>query len=183
MRYIINAAGYVKNVIFGGLLTCGGVNCTEYTGAIPEGYDSLEEWYLAECESLYRWKIVNGNLTVDDDAETPVPDAKHVIATATIGQTWVGTSAPYTQTIPLDCVRESSIIEIALPSTATAAEVKAFQALNLQDGGQTAGAFNLRAFGTLNKIAIPVNVVILNHGGAAGSESYVLFDNGTLTLL
>lgn len=183
MRYIVNAAGYVKNVSFGAFITCGGVNCNEYTGALPEGYDSLEEWFLKECETLYRWKIVNGNLTLDDEAEPPVPDAKHVIAAVTIGTNWTGTAAPYTQTVNLDCVRTDSIVEIALPSTATAEEVKAFQALNLQDGGQTNGAFTLRAFGTKNSVEIPVNVVILNHGGAPGSESYVMFADGTLTLL
>lgn len=183
MRYIVNAAGYVKSVSFGALLTCGGVDCTEYTGAIPDDYDSLEAWYLAECETLYRWKIVNGNLTLDEEAEAPAPDAKHVIAAVTIGTAWTGTAAPYTQTINLDCVRKNSIVEIALPSTATVDEVKEFQRLNLQDGGQADGSFTLRAFGTKNTIEIPLNVVILNHGGAPGSESYVLFADGTLTLL
>lgn len=183
MRYIINAAGYLKNVSFGALLTCGGMNCTEYSGEIPSGYDTLEEWYLAECETLYRWKIVNGNLTIDDEAEPPVPDAKHVIAPVTIGTAWTGTAVPYTQTINLGCVRKDSIVEIALPSTATVEEVKAFQRLNLQDGGQADGSFTLRAFGTKNTVEIPVNVVILNHGGAPGSDSYVMFADGTLTLL
>ena len=183
MRYIVNAAGYVKSVSFGATITCGGVNCAEYTGVIPEDYDSLEAWYLAECENLYRWKIVNGNLTLDDEAEPPVPDAKHVIAPITIGTAWAGSAAPYTQTINLGCVRPNSIVEIALPATATVEEVKAFQRLNLQDGGQADGSITLRAFGAKNTIEIPVNVVILNHGGAPGSESYVMFADGTLTLL
>jgi hypothetical protein len=183
MRYIVNAAGYVKNVSFGACITCGGVNCNEYEGAIPEGYGSLEEWFLEECESLYRWKIDNGNLTLDEEVEPPVPDAKHVIAAVVIGTAWTGNTVPYTQTIPLECVRANSIVEIALPATATVEEVKAFQRLNLQDGGQTDGSITLRAFGTKNTIEIPVNIVILNHGGAPGNESYVMFADGTLTLL
>lgn len=181
MRYIVDASGFVKNISFGGLISCGGVNCAEYEGAIPEGYDSLEEWFLAECEYLYRWKIVGGNLTPDDEAEAPPPDAKYVITTAVIGTTWTGTAAPYTQTIPLSCVRANSIVEISLPATATVEEVKAFQRLNLQDGGQTAGAFTVRSFGTKNSIDIPINVVILNHGGVAGAT--VNFSSGTLTFL
>lgn len=183
MRYIVNAAGYVKNVSFGATITCGGVNCTEYTGAIPEEYDSLEAWYLAECEYLYRWKIVNGDLALDGEAEAPTPDAKHAITAVTIGTTWTGTAAPYTQTFSLDCVRANSIVDISLPSTATVEQVEAFQELNLQDGGQADGSFTLRAFGAVNTIEIPINVVILNHGGAPGNESYVMFADGTLTLL
>lgn len=183
MRYIVDSAGHVKNISFGGLITCGGVNCAEYTGAVPAGYNSLEGWFLAECEQLYRWRIVNGNLSLDSEAEAPAPDAKYVIAPVTISTIWSGSAAPYTQTISLECVRANSILEIALPSTATAEEVKAFQLLNLQDGGQTAGSFTLRAFGTKNAIEIPVNVVILNHGGGPGGGAYVMFDDGTLTLL
>ena len=54
--------------------------------------------------------------------------------TATIGTAWNNTSAPYTQTISISGVKADSIVEISLPSTATAAQVKAYQALNLQDG-------------------------------------------------
>lgn len=80
--------------------------------------------------------------------------------TATIGTTWDGSSAPYTQTISISGVKTNSIVEISLPSNATAAQVTAFQKLNLQDGGQTAGSITLRAFGTKNTISIPVNVVV-----------------------
>ena len=182
MRYIVDASGFVKNISFGGLISCGGVNCAEYEGAIPEGYDSLEEWFLAECEHLYRWKIVGGNLTRDDEAVAPPPDAKYVVTTAVIGTTWAGTAAPYTQAINLACVKATSIVEISLSATATIEQVEAFQQLNLQDGGQTAGAFTLRAFGNVNTVEIPISVVILNHGGAPAGAT-VNFNSGTLTLL
>lgn len=80
--------------------------------------------------------------------------------TATIGTVWENSSAPYTQTISISGVKTNSIVEISLPSSATAAQVAAFQKLNLQDGGQTAGSITLRAFGTKNTISIPVNVVV-----------------------
>ena len=52
------------------------------------------------------------------------------------------------------------MVEIALPSTATADQVKEFQKLVLQDGGQTNGSITLKAFGTKNSVSIPVNVII-----------------------
>lgn len=78
MRYIVDSDGYLLSVSFGAQIECGGVNCTEYTGAVPDGYDSLEDWYTQECEKLYRWMIVSGNLTLDSSAivaeERPIVD-------------------------------------------------------------------------------------------------------------
>lgn len=76
MRYIADSGGYVKQVSFGADITCDGVTCTEYTGSIPTGYASLESWYLVESEKLYRWKVVNGNLTLDSSATEPWVDPR-----------------------------------------------------------------------------------------------------------
>ncbi len=71
MRYITNADGYVVTVSFGGDIECDWGVCTEYTGAVPTGYTSLEAWYAGETEKLYRWKVVNGQLTMDSSATAP----------------------------------------------------------------------------------------------------------------
>lgn len=87
-------------------------------------------------------------------------DRRSIQTTATIGTSWTGSAAPYTQTIAIADVEENSVVEISLPSTATAAQVKAFQKLVLQDGGQTSGSITIRAFGTKNTVSIPVNVIV-----------------------
>ena len=71
MRYIADTDGYVKELSFGADIACDGDNCTEYTGNVPTGYASLEDWYLAETDKLYRWKIVGGQLTLDSTAVAP----------------------------------------------------------------------------------------------------------------
>lgn len=71
MRYITDKDGYVKEVSFGAMITCDGAGCTEYTGVIPSGYSNLEDWFIAECEQLHRWRVVNGNLVQVSDAEDP----------------------------------------------------------------------------------------------------------------
>lgn len=85
---------------------------------------------------------------------------KTVVNETEINTTWTGTTAPYTQTINMNGVTATSIIEISLRSEATASEVEAYNALMLQDGGQAANSFTLRAFGTKNTIKIPINVLI-----------------------
>lgn len=71
MRYIADTDGYVKQVSFGADIFCDNDTCTEYTGAVPSGYTSLEAWFCSEVEKLYRWKIVDGNLTLDSTAVAP----------------------------------------------------------------------------------------------------------------
>ena len=71
MRYIANSSGYLLQVSFGATIQCNGKTCTAYTGGVPEGYDSLADWFSQEAEKLYRWKIVNGELTLDSSAAAP----------------------------------------------------------------------------------------------------------------
>lgn len=74
MHYILNADNYISAISFGCDIECADGYCQEYTGGIPTGYTSLDAWYAAEGENLYRWKIVNGQLTKDDEAAPPAPD-------------------------------------------------------------------------------------------------------------
>jgi len=69
VRYILDDYGYVEEVIFGGYIQCNNKGCTEYTGAIPVGFGSLEEWH--ENGNIRAYKIVDGNLVYDatKDAE------------------------------------------------------------------------------------------------------------------
>lgn len=74
MRYIVNDNDRLLHVSFGADIVCDGQSCTEYAGSVPTGYESLEAWYLAEVETVYRWKVVDGDLTLDPTAAAPAPD-------------------------------------------------------------------------------------------------------------
>lgn len=78
MRYIADSSGRLKEIAWGAMIICGGVECTEYTGIIPAGYDSLEDWYISEFDKLYRWKVVNGNLVLNSSATAPDPDREYL---------------------------------------------------------------------------------------------------------
>lgn len=64
MRYKLDNAGYVCAVSFGCYLD----NCTEYTGAVPTGYNNLDEWATYACIQAYY--IYNGNLVLDSERLT-----------------------------------------------------------------------------------------------------------------
>lgn len=69
MKYILDNNNYIEEVVFGASVECNNKSCTEYTGNIPTGYTSLENW--ADSANIRAYKIVNGNLVYDSakDAE------------------------------------------------------------------------------------------------------------------
>lgn len=66
MRYILNNEGYVYDISFGADIYCDLGDCKQYTGEIPSGFNSLEQWHDEEIERLNAWKIVEGNLVFDE---------------------------------------------------------------------------------------------------------------------
>lgn len=186
VRYTKNSSTGIEEanlVVIKGTAVASGASDPEYTAG-----DIITDHVLQNDMPLYRVPLDGltvGNLvplfTVLDTAianmakpdsvptegsENPVMSGgvysamKSKKTTATIGTNWTGTSAPYTQTISISGVKAGSIVEISLPSSATAAQVAAFLDLSLQDGGQAAGSITLRAFGTKNSISIPINVIV-----------------------
>lgn len=71
MRYVVNSSNHVVAVSFGADMVFADCVCTEYTGSVPSGWNSLQEWYADEGEKLWRWKVVSGNLTLDSSAVAP----------------------------------------------------------------------------------------------------------------
>ena len=67
MRYILNNSGYIQAISFNNAMTCDNKSCTEYTGSVPTGYGSLEEWN--ENANINAYKIVDGNLTYDSEED------------------------------------------------------------------------------------------------------------------
>ena len=60
VRYKLDNAGYVCAVSFGCYLD----TCTEYTGAVPTGYNNLDEWASYACIQAY-YLDAKGNLVLD----------------------------------------------------------------------------------------------------------------------
>lgn len=68
MRYILNDEGYIETVSFTYEVECNNKTCTEYTGSVPTGYETLAEW--SENANINAYKIVDGELTYDSDKDT-----------------------------------------------------------------------------------------------------------------
>lgn len=71
MRYIVDSNNYVTAISFGTEIVYNDCVCVEYTGMVPSGWDSLEAWYFDEGDKLWRWQIIDGELTMDAYATAP----------------------------------------------------------------------------------------------------------------
>lgn len=85
---------------------------------------------------------------------------KSALVQAEIGTTWTGESVPKSQVISVPGVTASSVVEISLQDNPTTDQVSAWNKLGLQDGGQAAGQIILLSYGTVNTIALPVNIIV-----------------------
>ena len=64
MQYILDDNGYVYNAALGCTIECEQYGpCTEYMGAVPVDYTSIEEWL--DNANINAYKIVSGNLVLD----------------------------------------------------------------------------------------------------------------------
>ncbi|UYO62790.1 hypothetical protein LNN31_18795 [Acetobacterium wieringae] len=82
------------------------------------------------------------------------------ITTGILTPDWIGDVIPVLQTINNANVTATNTVEISLAPVATEAETLAWDDLNLKDGGQTAGSFTLKCWGTPNLINIPVVIAV-----------------------
>lgn len=71
MRYVVDGNNYVKAISFGTTMEYNECVCVEYTGMVPSGWSSLEAWYFDEGDKLWRWQIIDGELTLDETAAAP----------------------------------------------------------------------------------------------------------------
>lgn len=55
LRLILTSSYVVKAAALGCMFSCGGEDCLEYTGTVPAGYSSIEDWYAKESGNLHCW--------------------------------------------------------------------------------------------------------------------------------
>lgn len=92
MRIITDSDGRVLDVSFGALISCGGQDGADYTGTVPTGYTSLEDWFIKEADKLYRWTVVDGELTLDSSAVAPVDRVYEAVPLTVVSERLTGLS-------------------------------------------------------------------------------------------
>lgn len=126
-------------------MAANGVKMDDHEAAFVEWFNSLKN-------------MLDGDVATQLAAEILALHSTVVNATLSAGS-WTGTAAPFTYTLTLAGVTDTSAQELLLRTDATAEVVEAAQAANIQDGGQSANTVIYKAWGDKPEIDIPVRII------------------------
>ena len=73
---------------------------------------------------------------------------------------WSGDSAPYTYTLTVNGVTDTSMQEIVFATSINLEQLTAGQNANIQDGGQSANTIVLKAWGEKPTVDLPIRVIM-----------------------
>lgn len=102
--------------------------------------------------------------TGGSDPITPASIGAAPISTTTeatlAAASWSGDSAPYTYTLTVNGVTETSTQEIVFATSINLEQLTAGQNANIQDGGQSANTIVLKAWGEKPTVDLPIRVIM-----------------------
>lgn len=83
------------------------------------------------------------------------------ITTSTLlASSWTGSSAPYTYSLTINGITDTSFNEITPTIDITLTQLSALQNANITDGGQTTNTVTLKAYGTKPTVDIPIRIYV-----------------------
>ena len=120
------------------------------------------------------WTEVNAKATAASHASTHATGGSDPITPASIGAapistiteatlaaaSWSGDSAPYTYTLTVNGVTDTSTQEIVFATSINLEQLTAGQNANIQDGGQSANTIVLKAWGEKPTVDLPIRVIM-----------------------
>lgn len=95
-----------------------------------------------------------------DELQNEKADKSTVVNTTILASKWTGNSLPYTNTLTVEGVTESNIVDVVLPNTLTGDEITAYQEAQILNGTQANGSITLNSWGIVPLINLPVTVII-----------------------
>lgn len=123
-----------------------------------------------------QWEVISSvtGFTPATHASTHATDGSDPITPASIGAapisttieatlsaaSWSGDSAPYTYTLTVNGVTDTSTQEIVFATSINLEQLTAGQNANIQDGGQSANTIVLKAWGEKPTVDLPIRVIM-----------------------
>lgn len=135
---------------------------TDFSGFTFDGtYMEPEQCFEEACNNV---KFHEGTLKMADGTPLQPSDygviMKSTIVEATLKwSSWKGSDVPYTYTLEVEGVTDTSNQEVLPAIDITTRQLQALQAANIQDGGQSTNAITLKAYGHKPPIDLPIRIV------------------------
>lgn len=160
MRYILDDLGYIEAVSCT-YIECNNKGCTEYTGTIPEGYESYAQW--AEEANIRAYKIVDNNLVYDANRA------------AALEEEWE------------KCSYRTNISTARLTENYTVKAANTYELLPLKEWITLGNKLSVGNDGSIvigkNVKYIKINASMRYRAGAAGQKYLLISKNGTDQLM
>ena len=103
---------------------------------------------------------ITGNTNSIAELQNGKADKSTTVTTSIPASAWTSDGPPYTNTLEVEGVTETNIIDIVMPSTVTADEIAAYQEAQILNGSQAEGTITLNCWGVVPVIDLPVMFVI-----------------------
>lgn len=121
-------------------------------------------WQEAVIEGYTPKSHASTHATGGTDPITPASIGAAAISTTTeatlAAASWSGNSAPYTYTLTVNGVTDTSTQEILFATSINLEQLTAGQNANIQDGGQSANTIVLKAWGEKPTVDLPIRVIM-----------------------
>ena len=119
----------------------------EILGTVAEEVNGLQTQITSNANSITA--LQNGKADKSTTVTTTIPSSG-----------WGSDGPPYANTLTVEGVTETSIVDIVIPGTTTSAEMTAYQEAMILNGSQAKGQVILNAWGVVPIIDLPVTIVI-----------------------
>ena len=131
-----------------------GENIVTLTGTIENVQSSME---TADTELQTQITSNANSITALQNGKA---DKSTTVTTTIPSSGWGSDGPPYANTLTVEGITETSIVDIVIPGTTTSDEMTAYQEAMILNGSQAEGQVTLNAWGVVPIIDLPVTIVI-----------------------
>ena len=121
-------------------------------------------YYIQGPKRFTKYSCWEDEWTTEVSTITPASIGAAPISTTTeatlSAASWSGDSAPYTYTLTVNGVTDTSTQEIVFATSINLEQLTAGQNANIQDGGQSANTIVLKAWGEKPTVDLPIRVIM-----------------------
>ena len=134
-----------------------------YTGEVSYSDYPTEVEGVIHTNDTIIYPVTKASSVIDEDGRSmeDIMGQNAVQVSATISaENWTGTEAPYTNTVSVEGVTETNVVDLITPEALTQQQIEAYQNSLILNATQSSGQITLQCWGTPPTIDLPMLVNI-----------------------